>query len=313
MDFFRIIMKFMAYGAVAFSLSEAYLSLNKLWKRKHEKVVAESISISAVSIGLFSSMVYSIDLTINRAWPSFIDALIWLVFGLFELFVAIGFWVTGERRSALWKMMKKTYHQERKEIGELAQSVIQPSHKKVILDILIQFSMLDNKLAKAEKVFIQEFANRWNIDLDWQQIKQDCQQKENHGKIRENIIAYLKTSPPAQQVSQFGDILRMLIHIDQDIDEREQSMMDEVSRLIEQYVPSEECPQYYAAVVPQALGQEDSVKTIFPHLKKQEKVLGGYAYLDGPFFSEQFIVTVCKKYQKVDLFAIPVRSDQLFE
>ena len=104
----------------------------------------------------------------------------------------------------------------------------------------------------------------------------------------------------------------MFIGIDQDIDEREQDMMDEIHHLIKHYVPSEECPQYYAAVVPQALGQEDSLKTFFPNLKKQEKVLGGYAYLDGPFFSEQFVVTVCKKYQDVDLFAVPVRSDRLF-
>jgi hypothetical protein len=173
--------------------------------------------------------------------------------------------------------------------------------------------MLDNNVVEEEKEFILEFAERWNMHLDWQELEQGLRSTEGLSAIRDNVVAYLNTQPPAQQLSQFADILGLFIAVDQDIDEREQIMLDEISALIQNHISSEGSPEYYAAVVPQALGQEDNVKTIFPNLKKQEKVLGGYAYLDGPFFSEQFVTTVCKKYHDVDLFAVPVRSHQIFE
>jgi hypothetical protein len=74
-----------------------------------------------------------------------------------------------------------------------------------------------------------------------------------------------------------------------------------------------EYPLYYAAVVHQALGQEQSIKTFFHNLKKQEKVLGGYAYLDGPFFLSNLSQQSVRNIRKLTFFAVTVRSDRIFE
>ena len=42
----------LAYGVIGFSVVEVYLTLNKLWSRKHIKEVADSISISARTVGM---------------------------------------------------------------------------------------------------------------------------------------------------------------------------------------------------------------------------------------------------------------------
>ena len=62
MNFLREAVSILAYGAIVFSIVEIYLTLNKLWSRKHIQEVADSISISARVIGCL----YAINAKVSK-------------------------------------------------------------------------------------------------------------------------------------------------------------------------------------------------------------------------------------------------------
>ena len=45
MELFEKVISLLAFLSIGFSLTEIYLTANQKWKRKHERVVADSISV----------------------------------------------------------------------------------------------------------------------------------------------------------------------------------------------------------------------------------------------------------------------------
>ncbi|MDT8447754.1 MAG: hypothetical protein RRB13_12765 [bacterium] len=309
----QLTLKFLAFSALIFTFVEAYLSLNKIWKRKHEKVVAESISISAVFIGLFSGTVYSLDLALSGAWPSLVDQLVWVVFGVFQLFVAIGFWVAGERQKGIWKMIKSTFVQDRNEAADLVKLFIRPSGANQVLEILTQMAIIDQDLDDKEKECLDMFARDWNLKINWQDVENRLKgaKVSNYSQMHDSMEKYLLTFPPKDQVEQLIEVMNRLARLDEDFSESEQLILAELEGLKDAYVGGgADIKKLYIALVPQNKTQEEAMVNLFPNLERHELQNGSFAYWDGPFYSDKYAKTIAAKYEALSVFTTV--TDQSF-
>ena len=158
----------LAAGAIILTLITAYLVANKVWSRKHEKVVAESISVSAqlINIGTMLPFLFKY-IAFDGDYMSFTNMMIRLALTILFLAIGIGFWVRVADRESFWNKVKRALKLEKAESMDLINALIRPSGARIILDILQRLALIDKDLDDAEKDFIQAFADRWNIKIDF--------------------------------------------------------------------------------------------------------------------------------------------------
>ena len=68
MEFFKALISILAYAALGFSATAAYLKINKIWKRKHNAEVANSVSIAGNVIGLIPMMAFGLNFLLVAQW-----------------------------------------------------------------------------------------------------------------------------------------------------------------------------------------------------------------------------------------------------
>ncbi len=301
--------------ALILSIIENYLVINKIWKRKHEKVVADSVSIYGKLFGLLPAIIFALYFIAKTDVdvPGFLQRVVVAISIVVFIWVGSGWFVRGERNRGLFSLIRNALKSENSEVGDLAKSFFRPSSADAIIDILGQVALIDQELDKREKEFIKSFADAWNIDIDWKKIHEDHSKNEADPfqKLRNSMQNYLRTSPPQAQVEQLGDVLIMLIKADDKISNEEQLIMDELKGLIDEYLGREKASVFHVAVVPQDTEQEKAIGTLLQNELKKEKIAGGSAYLSEPFFSEQYAEIVCERYRALNIFTVVVKPDQI--
>jgi TRAP transporter TAXI family solute receptor len=303
----------LAIVAVFLTLFQIYFMLNKLWIRKHEKIVAESISVSGLFISILINSFFAFKNILIEGYPQLIANAMWIVNSAITILIGIGFWVSGLAKQNLWVLLRQALKLERSEAGDLAKSFFRPSSAEKIIDILGQVAMIDDELAEEEKAFIKSFADAWSIPIDWNYIQQNFGSKHGAGfqQVRDAVMDYLSTSPPEIQVSQLGDLLKMLINADDQVTEEEQLIMEELSGIFAEFLGDKEaCKVFKVAVVPQDPKQEDAIAVLLKDLKKQA-VAGGYAFLSEPFYSERYAEVVCERYRSMNVFTVVIQPDNI--
>lgn len=312
---FHKLVEILSYGSLVFSTLEVYLLVNKVWKRKHEKIVAQSISIAGRGIGLFTSTTFCLDALLQKEpqWVIAAPFFLWMIAAAAHIVIGLGFWVQGEGKKGFWARVKESLRLERKEAGDLAKSFFRPSNADKIIQILSEVAVIDNDLDQNEVDLIQSFAERWHIDLDWMKIK-SLLQDDNHvtyDDLRKHMMEYIRLSPPEAQVNQLGDLLKTMVQADGQVTEEEELALEELTGIIREYCDHEkdyENERYHIAIVPQSTKQEASIHLIFPTLEKV-KIAGGEAYLIGPYFSKKYTEVLCEKYRVLNLFAVVIDSN----
>jgi len=309
----RLVSNLLAYFAAILSFFQIYFMINKLWSRKHEKNVAESISISAMFISILINGSFVFNNFIAGGIPQFAANIMWITGSIIMAFIGVGYWVAGGRKKGIWLLLKQALKLERKEAGDLAKAFFSPSGAETIIEILGQVAMIDGDLDEREMNFIQPFADAWDITIDWSYIKENFGPKSGVGfhDLRCSMTKYLETSPPETQVSQLGDILNMLVNADAQVTKEEELMMDELTGIISGYLSGEsEVPIFKVAVVPQNTSQETAISTIIKDLHKTE-IAGGYAYLSEAFYSEKYAEVVCEKYRALNIFTVVIKPEHI--
>lgn len=310
MELFQKVVYVLAFASIGFTLTKVYLTCNKIWSRKHEVQVAESISVPAELVGLVPALIFALNYFFVKQWQGFIQVLLMIVFGVFMICVGLKIWVEGERQKGLWKLFTQAFKQEKKEVGNLAKSFFKPSGAKTLIKILGQIALIDEVLDPREKEFIESFAKNWNIEFDWEELKNNRTggSDVNYVKLRQDVADYLATSPPPTQVSQLKDVITALINIDENVSEQEQLISAELNGLFSRYLDiHHNLEVYHVVVVPQNDRQSGVITTSFPELS-QYAVAEGYAYHSGPFYSKQYAEIICEQYRSVNLLGLVVTS-----
>jgi TRAP transporter TAXI family solute receptor len=301
-----------AYLAALLSLMQIYFIINKLWKRKHEKMVADSISISAMFISILINLSFAFKNLQDGGIPQFSANIMWIGASSLSAAIGMGIWVASNRNAGFFNLLIKALNMERKEAADLAKVFFRPSSAEKIIEILGRMAMVDEDLDQREKDFIQSFADHWNIEVDWSDIQKYASESgDRYERIKTAMSDYLKTSPQEEQVNQLRDVFNLLVKIDEVVTSEEQMIIDELEGQIAEYLKKDNTLQIYrVAVVPQSQEQDDAVGKLLQNLKK-EKIAGGYAYLSPCYYSERYAEMISSQYRAIHVFSVVVKPKQL--
>jgi hypothetical protein len=305
---FTVFVEFLIAIGIAIALVSNYLIINKLWKRRMVREVAESVSLAAALLGLFNGIPFLIMfLLINPNPAAAAKTGIGIVTAVIFVLIGSGLWVAEFRQRGFRALFVRALRLERKESGDLLKQLVQPKGAAEILRILHQLAAVDGTVDPREAEMIRGFAREWRID--------EPPQVEDAGSVdlltlRKCVTHYLNLNPPATQVGHLRDVLQAMAESDARVTWHESVALEEVDALLRQYVAGEDIrlPMHEVLIVPQSEGQTDAVRALLPG--REEKMLrGGRVFSAGQFFSSRYAEFVCQKYISLGLFSTVVPVD----
>ena len=307
MDMFEQLINVLVVGAIGLTVVKTYLTANKIWSRKHKKEVSESVSVSAQLIGIVTSLPFLIKYSIiDNDIMSLANMSIKLGLTLFFLMIGIGLWVRVEGHEGFWRKVKRALKLEKEESLDLINALVRPAGARTILDILRRLAMIDKNLDEREMAFIQAFADRWNITIDFRKEFDSSTEQttdQMYINLREKVSEYLSIAPDKTQASQFLDIINSLVSADQNVSGEEQFILDEIKGMIQNYVSEGESKAVYTAiVVPQNKKERASVRALLPDVTPKTE-WGGNVYYAGVYHSRPLANMISEKYQGLNLFS----------
>ena len=312
MGWIQSTLSLLAYCSLGFVVAEIYLTLNKLWTRKHETQVVESISPMSKLVGLIPLTVFAIDGGLKREWEVMIFNGLWILALVVQLLIGIGLWEVGRRRISLWVMLRRALSQERSELGGLLKALVQPTGARQIIDILGQLATIDGHLDQAERELIQTFANHWQISLDWQAI---CGHLQANASLRlrslsQAVTSYLELNPPKDQTRQLADLVVLIIRADGKVSVEEEITLAETTNQLNGYANGSSAAYHYVNIVTRSDEQAGALMGLLDHVVERQ-VAGGTTYLAGPYFSDLYAERVAKQYRALGFFAIMLDQEGL--
>jgi TRAP transporter TAXI family solute receptor len=302
----------MAIIAAILSFIQIYFIINKLWKRKHERVVAESISISAMFISIFINGFFAVKNIDGGNYPQLSANLMWITASIISTVIGVGLYVSTNRGRSFFNLLLGALNMERKEAGDLAKVFFKPSGAAKIIEILGRVAMVDNDLDDKERDFIQGFADTWGIKMDWDGIKKYADESEmRFQELRRAMNSYLSTSPPKEQASQLMDVISLLVNVDGVLTDEEDLMLSELTGLIMKYLgKGSDVDVFMVAVVPQSPEQEAAVEELLKDLKK-EHIAGGWAYTSEAYYSERYAGIISAQYRALNVFSVVFKPNNM--
>ena len=305
MEFLKQLIFYLTFASLGFTITDIYLRANKLWKRKHDKTVAESISITAMFVSIVPGSVFTLNYLFVGQWQGFIQEALYLLLVTFNISVGIELWVPGERHKSFFTLLKQALNLERKEVGDLAIALFKPPQHKTIIDILCQIALIDERLDERERKFIDTFAHKWNIEFSWNMLQSRSYDSDmNFIQLRQDVENYLATSPPTEQIIQLQDLINILIRIDKNISEPERLINIELNGMFCRYLKYDEISDvFYTIVIPQNEKQEQAIAQNFSDLTRYN-VVEGFVYRSQPFYSREFAKIFSNQYRALNLFSI---------
>lgn len=298
---FLSLVEFLVAIGLIVTLISNYLIVNKLWKRRRAREVAESISISAALLGLFTSAPLLIKFAfIDNSAAGAAKTTISLATGVIFVLIGSGLWVAEYRGRGFVRLFLRALRLERRESGDLIKTLIQPKGADQILEILHRLASVDRHLDEREVTLIRDFARHWRLP------EPNLNGTERHGDLiglRQSMVNYLSIDPPHDQAEQLLDLLRAFAEADARVSWEEQLALDELTGLVHGHLSDSESsrPLHEVLIVPQSGEQFEAVRSLLPG--REEKLLrGGKVFSVGRFFSERYAEVVCDKYIALGLF-----------
>ena len=284
-----------------------YLKINKIWKRKHEREVADSQSLAGLFIYILNCILWvTYYWLVSYDMKSLLDTSIYIFEGTVYFLIGTGIFVSGQTKERIWTLIKQALNLERREADYLWKKIFKPQNAEAIINILHQLAMIDDDLDEKEQNLIQMFANEWNIDYSIEKLnKERHEDKDNNFiRLRLSLQDYLKSEPPHEQVAQLKDMMNALINADDIVTKEEEIISIELSGMIEQYLDKDHREKtYHVIMVPQFQEQEVTIKNLLPDTQKVS-TSGGTAYSMGEFYSQKYADMICNQYRQLELFTI---------
>ncbi len=301
---FSLIIEGLIFASVGIALLKSYLTANKVWSRKNDVNVANSISVYASILGILGGLPFFIKyLFIDSDYQSAVNVMIGLILGTFFLLVGSGLWVKNKKKKlSFWTKFKRAIKLENDEVADLVKAFILPKGADLIVTILQQMAMIDKKMDDKEINFIKVFAKSWNLDFEIDEKEYNESQDSNYINLRASVIRYLDISPPMEQAAQLRDVINSLANVDNKLSEEESFILEEINGLIDSYVEQGNAiTQFEVIIAPQSDEQEVAIKKLVPNFTLTENK-GGIGYIEGIYYSEKMAQMVRNKYRSLNLF-----------
>lgn len=312
MNSFNQVIEWLVVASVAIGIITTYLTINKIWTRKSDPRVAESVSVFAAILGIVATLPFFIKYGfIDAEYKGAVKALVSIGTGVVFLLIGSGFWVVSSKaKKSFWLKFKKALKLETNEAGNLVKAILRPKGANLMLSILLQLAKIDRRVDREEFLFIETFAKTWNIPFTENDIAMQVQRDENEDLVadyellQQTVEKYLKLSPPFKQSLHLRDVLHALADADQNTSAEEQFILTEIDAMLENYAQKGTYSKKYLVLI--AI-QDDEQKALLNSLFSDiqlSQYCGGKGYLVGQYYSQEFARLMCKKYRKINLFTV---------
>ena len=287
-----------ALAGLLLSAVITYLKVNKVWSRKHHREVAESISITAAILSLFTTLPFLLKfLVIDKDFVAAGRFVLSLV-GFFVFFlVGIGVWVARDERRNLWSLLARSLNMERAEMGYLVRSLTSPKEARPVLRLLQALACADDELDPRERDIVESVARSLGVEPG----PILCSTAPNLEEGREAFAEFLALKPTQERIAKVLDLARMLARADKNVSSEEHTLLAEMEMMARAVRHGLE-PRWEVLLVPQ---DEDERRLIESRLPETAPVRrgGGTVYVASAFHSDGFARAACEPWRKLDIFA----------
>ncbi len=292
-------------GALIFSVIKGYLTVNKIWKRRKNEEVANSISIVAAMLGFAVGFPFLLNsLIITNDYFSAAKSVVALFLASVFTLIGTGYFVDANRGKSFFTLLGKALKLEGSESGDLLSDMLRPKGARKIIDILEKLAAIDDDIAQEEIDLIKQFSDKWGIPVpDLKPGKPE--NVTNLVELKALVQSYLDEGPDTDVAEGLVDLINLMAEADDEVTEEEAMAVSEFTGMIAHYVSSEKGGQiemYEVNIVPQGDEQMDAVRELLPELDIV-KDRGGQVFKVGKYFSEDYAEAVCKKYISLGLYS----------
>ena len=303
------IIAFLVTSALFISIFQFYLKLNKVWKRRGIAEVANSISIVAALLGFGVGFPFLLNsLFISGDYPAAGKSVLGLGMAVMMTLISMGYFVEENRGKGFFRLLFDALGAEKNESTDLLSAMLRPHGATKIIEILTQLAAIDDDVAQEEIDLINEFAERWRIDIP--ELKPGTPENvTNLVELKELVQSYLNEKPDIEVAQNLVDLINMMAEADDEVTEEESMSVGEFTGMIAHYVSQEEggsIDAFEVVIVPQNEKQSKAVKDLIPNISPVKKQ-GGQIFIVGTFYSEEYANAVCGKYVSLGLFTNSIK------
>ena len=303
------IIAFLVTSALFISIFQFYLKLNKVWKRRGIAEVANSISIVAALLGFGVGFPFLLNsLFISGDYPAAGKSVLGLGMAVMMTLISMGYFVEENRGKGFFRLLFDALGAEKNESTDLLSAMLRPHGATKIIEILTQLAAIDDDVAQEEIDLINEFAERWRIDIP--ELKPGAPENvTNLVELKELVQSYLNEKPDVEVAQNLVDLINMMAEADDEVTEEESMAVGEFTGMIAHYVSQEEggsIDAFEVVIVPQNEKQSQAVKDLIPNINPVKKQ-GGEIFIVGTFYSEDYANAVCGKYISLGLFTNSIK------
>ena len=305
MTWFEKLLTFLVSGALVFSLIKGYLTVNKIWKRRKNEEVANSISIVAAMLGFVVGFPFLLNaLIITNDYFNAAKSVIALFLATVFTLIGTGYFVDKNRGVGFFTLLGRALKLEGKESGDLISDMIRPKGARKIIDILKKLAAIDDDIAQEELDLINQFSEKWGIDVP-DLTPGKPQEVTNLVELKGLVQSYLDEGPDTEVAEGLVDLINLMAEADDEVTEEEAMAVAEFTGMISHYVSQEkggEMEMFEVSIVPQGDQQMEAVRELLPELDIVES-RGGRVFKVGKYFSEDYAEAVCEKYIALGLYS----------
>ena len=302
--FLRLI-QILASGALLISIFQAYLKVNKIWKRRTITEVANSISIVASLLGFAVIVPFLLNsLFISQDYLSAGKSLIGLFLALLFSLISSGYFLEENRGKSLFRLLLNALSAEKSESADLITSMVRPKGAQKIIDILHKLAAIDDDVAQEEIDLINDFAEKWHISIPVL-IPGKPNEVTNLVELKALVQSYLDEGPDIAVAEGLVDLINLMAEADDEVTPEEAMAVSEFTGMISHYVSIEkggDVEMFEVSIVPQGEEQIKAVHELLPELDVVND-RGGKVFKVGRYFSEDYAEAVCKKYIALGLYS----------
>ncbi len=292
-------------SALLFSVIKGYLTVNKIWKRRKNEEVANSISIVAAMLGFAVGFPFLLNsIIITQDYFSAAKSVIALFLATVFTLIGTGYFVDKNRGVGFFTLLGRALKLEGKESGDLINDMIRPKGARKIIDILKKLAAIDDDIAQEEIDLINQFSDKWGIDIPKLEPGKP-QEVTNLVDLKRLVQSYLDEGPDIEVAEGLVDLINLMAEADDEVTDEEAMAVAEFTGMIAHYVSSEtggEMEMFEVNIVPQGDKQMGAVRDLFPDLEAVES-RGGRVFKVGKYFSEDYAEAVCEKYISLGLYS----------
>lgn len=294
-------LEWLASASLGLAVVQAYLVVNKVWRRKHEVAVCEAQSLASNVLGLATSVPWIVKYVRDGEPVNAAVGLVWLALTVFFTLLALGIWVPSSRREPLRVRIVRALRSEGVEAGELVASLFRPAGRDLLVEILNEIALVDGALDERERAFVVTFASAWGVPFT---PPEPGKHAADPVKLQRATERYLALRPPREQVARLREIVGRLAEADRRVSDREGLVVREVFARLDAYLDARGATAPFPVyVVPQREAHEIALASLLPDVPLVD-FRGGRAVCVGRYHSEPYAALVRDRYRALGFFSI---------